>query len=701
MAASTMDQALARLSHWSRLRVAPSPGLFGGILLFAAVYGITAKLGLAYSSIAPNVTLIWPPSGISLFVALRFGFRLWPGIVLGDLIANAGTGAPLLSVLGIALGNLLATYVCAWVLLRFCDFRRDLQRVRDVTALLALGSACTALSAFVGPASLALGGALDWSLYWPVWMQWLMGDATGVVVLAPLLLVWSSGGRVVASVAGRVEAAVLALAVVVLCQAVFGGLDVFSHGYYPASLAMFPLVVWAALRFGLKGATMATLYISFAAVWGTVLGRGPFVVAGTVDSLVRWWVFVNVITVTSLLLAASRSERARAELRYQRERDFVSTILDAEGALVAVLDSSGIVRRVNRAFETLAGIDATRLIGAQFTRMCITPGHWDKFDAGIDLLRTRISNVVRNDAQLLRANGTPLLVSWSSAALRDASGNIEHLIVTGIDITERTQALTALRRARSELERRVAERTQELARTNDSLRDEMRERRRLEREIILVAEQEQRRIGQELHDGLGQQLTALAFLSAVLAARLREAQVDAAADAEQMERMLGEAVSHTRLLARGLFPVELEANGLMVALEQLAANVSRLFGTRCEFHCAAPVLVSDSDVAINLHRIAQEAVNNAVKHAGAHCIRIELTCDDTTTTLCVRDDGRGLPEAGEDAGGGLGLRIMAYRATLIGARLAPERNDDGGLSVRVVLPRSTTKEEAEHERVQV
>lgn len=696
-----MDIAVAQQSRPRGLHGSPPLRVLGSIILFSAVYGITAKLGLAYSSIAPNVTLIWPPSGISLFVALRFGFRLWPGIVLGDLIANAGTGAPLPSVLGIAVGNLLATYACAWVLLRFCDFRRDLQRVRDVTALLALGSAFTALSAFIGPASLALGGALDWSLYWAVWVQWLMGDATGVVVLTPLLLAWSGGGRVVESVAARVEAAALAIAVVTLCQAVFGGLDVFSHGYYPASLAMFPLVVWAALRFGLKGATMATLTISFAAVWGTVLGRGPFVVAGTVDSLVRWWVFVNVITVTSLLLAASRSERARAEARYQRERDFVSTILDAEGALVAVLDAAGIVRRVNRAFETLAGIDARQLVGAAFTRACIVPGHWDKFDAGVDLLRTRISNVVRTEAQLVRANGAPLLVSWSSSALRDASGNIEHLIVTGIDITERTEALAALRRARRDLEQRVAERTRELARTNDSLRDEMRERRRLEREIILVAEQQQRRIGQELHDGLGQQLTALAFLSAVVAGRLREAGIDAAAQAEQIEHMLGEAVSHTRLLARGLFPVELEANGLMVALEQLAANVSRLFGTRCTFHCVAPVLVSDSSVAINLHRIAQEAVNNAIKHAGARGIRIELESDGAATTLCVRDDGRGLPQTHERPGGGLGLRIMAYRATLIGARLALEANEDGGLSVRVVLPTNATKEEAAHECQQV
>jgi PAS domain S-box-containing protein len=688
-------------SRWLALPALPRDGparVAALILLFGVVYGVTAKIGLTYSSIAPNVTLIWPPTGISLFVVLRYGYRLWPGIVLGDLLANAGTGAPIPSVLGIAAGNLIETFVCAWLLQRWCDFRATLDRVRDVTSLLALGSACAALSAFVGPASLALGGAVEWHLYWSVWLQWLMGDATGVVVLTPLLLAWSGGARETTSGAGRLEAVALAVALILVCEAVFGGLGLFSHGYYPASLAIFPLAVWAALRFGLKGATATTLLVSIAAVWGTVLGKGPFVVAGSVDSLVRWWVFVNVITVTSLLLAASRRERGRVQEQLQRERDFVATILDTADAVVVVLDRASTICRVNRAFETLTGRSAAELIGQPFVRTCIVPAHWEKMEAGAELLRLRISNVARQEAELLRRHGAPRLVSWSSAVVREGAGRIEHLIVTGIDVTEHTLAAAALRRARSELEVRVAQRTSELAQSNASLIAEMGERRRLEREIIHVAEQEQRRIGQELHDGLGQHLTAVAFLSEVLAARLAESGMGEAANAAEIERMVSDAVSQTRLLARGLFPVELEPNGLMSALEELARNTQRLFGLACEFHCAAPVLVPDSTVAINLHRIAQEAVNNAVKHSGATHIRIELARHDGAASLSVRDDGRGLRTGDAASAGGLGLRIMTYRAALIGARLHLEPSGRGGLAVRVVLPPSSIKEDASDER---
>ena len=165
--------------------------LVRGVLLFALCYGLTARLGLNYSTLTSNVTLLWPPTGLSLYVFLRYGYRYWPGIVLGDLIANWGTGASLAAVMGIAAGNVLQTLLCAWLLQRFAGFRGQLERVRDVLYLLSLGTACAAVSATLGPASLALDGRFAWSLYGSVWLQWLMGDATGVVVLTPLLLAWT------------------------------------------------------------------------------------------------------------------------------------------------------------------------------------------------------------------------------------------------------------------------------------------------------------------------------------------------------------------------------------------------------------------------------------------------------------------------------------------------------------------------------
>ncbi len=664
-----------------------------GIVLFGLAYGLTAKVGLDQSTIASNVTLIWPPTGISLFVVLRWGYRWWPGIVIGDLIGNAGTGAPLASVLGIAGGNILETLVCAWLLQRHAGFRGELVRIRDVIALLVLGSACAALSAFVGPASLALGGVFEWSIYWSVWLQWWMGDATGVVVLAPLLLAW--WGRIGPALPRKalMEALLLGATTLVIGEAVFGGFGMVREGYYPAALALFPLAVWAALRFGLRGATALTLAVSVFAIWGTVLGRGPFVVDGGVDSLVRWWAFVNIITVTSLVLAASRSEREHAQLALERERDFVATVLDTEAAIVLVLDRTGRILRVNRALETLSGHRLQTLQGEPFVDSLIAPDQRPKVAAHDEILRLNLSSTVRFEAELVVRNGERRRISWSNAALRDTRGEITYRIVTGIDVTERAQATDALRKARRDLETRVRERTGELAAANAELECEIAERRRLEREIIDAAEHEQMRIGQELHDGLGQQLTAVAFLTEVLAGQLSERALPEAEGATRIGKLMEEAISQARQLARGLAPVDLDADGLMAALDQLALNARSLFGIACEFRCAAPVLVHDKSVAIHLYRIAQEAVTNAVKHSGARGVTIALQCDCSGLDLTIADDGTGLPADALASREGMGLRTMRYRAKAIGADLSFNSPDTSGLVVRVAL-RDTFEETA-------
>ncbi len=680
-----LRKACAALRSSTTLRL---PNLVAQVLLFGLVYGALARLGLAYSSLAPNVTLIWAPTGLSLFVMLRWGPRFWPGIVLGDLIANAGTGAPTVAILGISAGNVLQTVSCVW-LLRRVGFRDDLARVRDVVALIALGTACAALSACIGPASLAAGGAIPWDVYPSVWVQWLMGDATGAVVLAPLLLAWWSHRPSCAwPTARRAEAAGLALLLALLCMTIFGGVGWVRQGYYPASLALFPLAVWAALRFGLRGATLLTLLLSAAAIAGTVHGFGPFVDDAGTASLLRWWLFANVITVTSLVLAASRAERDRAQAQAIQDRDFAAAVLDAEGALVAVLDPQWRIQRINRAMAVATGYTLAQLQDRRFDEALIPQSQWHKIEALADLLRLKVSQSVRHDSSLRRHHKPPLIVSWSVSALRGNGNAIEHVIVSGLDVSARVEAAEALRHARRTLEARVAERTSELARANAELEVEIAERRRLEGEIIHVSENEQMRFGQELHDGLGQHLTAIAFQAALLARDLDGQPTAQAAD--RIESMLGDAVSQTRLVARGLFPVELEDNGLSAALAQLAANTRDFLNLSCTLQCPEPVDVQDHSAAIHLYRIAQEAVNNAAKHARCHHVAIVLGWQGDALSLRITDDGDGQPPAQADSGMGLG--IMRYRARLIGAGIVlGPRSGAIGWEVAVTLPQSTNE----------
>jgi len=247
------------------------------------------------------------------------------------------------------------------------------------------------------------------------------------------------------------------------------------------------------------------------------------------------------------------------------------------------------------------------------------------------------------------------------------------------------QSENELRAARERLEEQVRARTADLERTNVELREEIAERRRLEQEILNVSEAEQHRIGQDLHDGLGQQLTGVGLKCELLARSLAEHQRPEATMATQIEALVRDSISQTRRLAKGLSPVGLDAEGLMTALKELAIYVDDLTEVACVFRCDSPVAVEDSTVAIHLYRIAQEAVNNAAKHANPKHITLSLIRDDSTIRLTVEDDGAGFALDALIAPG-MGLRIMQGRARTIGGVCEIQPRAGGGTIVRCTCP---------------
>ncbi len=192
------------------------------------------------------------------------------------------------------------------------------------------------------------------------------------------------------------------------------------------------------------------------------------------------------------------------------------------------------------------------------------------------------------------------------------------------------------------------------------------ESRRLEGEMLAVGEGERHRIGADLHDGLGQQLTAIELYCTALKADAQKVNPDLASRLGLMGRMLRDAITQTRSLARGLVPVSDDPDALRIGLAELAETTTSIGPSKCRFECPGPVLLGDRIVAGHLYRIAQEAVNNAVKHARAEEIVIELARADSTVRLRISDNGRGLSRAG---GRGLGLGVMKHRASVIGGRL--------------------------------
>ncbi len=206
------------------------------------------------------------------------------------------------------------------------------------------------------------------------------------------------------------------------------------------------------------------------------------------------------------------------------------------------------------------------------------------------------------------------------------------------------------------------------------------ERKELEREILAISDRERTRIGQDLHDDLGQQLTGVEFMCQTLEQTLSAKGIGESAAVDEIGRLVRAAIAHTRRLARGLSPVILDPGGLIPALEELAEITSRQYGVQCVFHCPRGFPVDDEQAAGHLYRIAQEAIQNAMKHGKATEIKLSLTKTTERLALCIRDNGRGIPKR-LPKNHGMGLRVMGYRAGLIGGSLAVQRLDDGGTTV--------------------
>lgn len=208
-------------------------------------------------------------------------------------------------------------------------------------------------------------------------------------------------------------------------------------------------------------------------------------------------------------------------------------------------------------------------------------------------------------------------------------------------------------------------------------------RQQLEREILAISERERCTFSRDLHDGLGQQLSGIAYLSNVVRDRLRERGSPEAAELDRISKLLKQAIEETRRVSRGLSPVRSEAEGLDTALGELAAHTSDVFGIACRFRCPAAVLVSDSTAATHLYRIAQEAVNNAIRHGHARRITIGLTQQLTQVVFTVMDNGKGI-RALSPRRKGLGLRVMQYRISLLRGSCWVRPRASGGTEVRCI-----------------
>ena len=342
-------------------------------------------------------------------------------------------------------------------------------------------------------------------------------------------------------------------------------------------------------------------------------------------------------TVALTLIASETTEQIRAERAIATQARMIESMLEG----VAVINEHAVIEITNPAFDALFGYERGGLIGRDMAALAgwpfEQPQRWQTGSAGSSSMRVEFE-AKRRDGGTFAAAG----------------------VLSRFEVAGRNHSLVVLQ--------------------------DVSERKQLERAILEAVNHEQYRIGNDLHDGLGQELTGIALMLRSVAGRLTTEYAPILPEIEGITQLVNNAIENTRALARGLSPVNLERGGLQDALEGLAMHAMELYGVRVAFtHRIKGARPLSAELANHLYRIAQEAVRNAVRHGKARSIRLHLSSVRAKVRLAITDDGIGLPSEAMDATG-MGLKIMRYRARMLGGEVHFERGESGGTRVVCECP---------------
>ena len=502
----------------------PGPGYWGALLGVTTVYFVAGKLGLMLAFVHANATAVWPPTGIALAGLLFLGYRIWPAIFLGAFLVNISTplaadvtaghtvgglpgvvlknisaAVPFATSFGIAVGNTLEGLLGAWLVNRFAAGRNAFDHPRTVFKFAVLaGMVGTTVSATIGVTSLSAGGLAAWADYGTIWLTWWLGDAGGALIVAPLFILWRANARVHWAEAGTLETVLVLMVLVLVGQFEFGGWLTADIRNSPLTFLSIPPVLWAAFRLGQRETVTMTCLLSAMAIYGTMHGYGPFVGGTQNESLVFLQAFMGVIAVMAMAVAAVVSEQRRAEGALRKAHGEMERRVNERTAELGDLNRKLQASRAQLAeAQQIAQVgswewDITRnlfvwsdelyrIFGLKPQEMALS---FEKFLEYIHpgdrvSVRRTVERSCRDlqpfglEHRIVRPDGTERIVQGRGEVIFSPAGQALRMIGTCQDITVRKLADAVLSDAHNELEKRVQERTAELAAANEAFLSEI------------------------------------------------------------------------------------------------------------------------------------------------------------------------------------------------------------------------------------
>ncbi|HUB33130.1 MAG TPA: MASE1 domain-containing protein [Bryobacteraceae bacterium] len=419
----------------------------------AALYAVAGRIGLAIPFTASNVSPIWPASGVALACLLRFGLDCWPAIAAAGFLVNFFSPLPPLAAAGLAVGNTSAAIAGYFLLRRIRGFDISLSRLRDVLGLIAFPAAlASVISASFGSSVFSLFGIKPWPTMRPTWLIYYVGDATGILSVAPLLL--SLGEWAQPHLARRVlEFSALLVLLAAACLLLFDERLHFAVHDSVLALLVFPFVLWAAIRFGISGTAVTNIVIGSFAVIETARGSGPFSSGDHLTNALLLQFFFATVTISGLLLAAVIAERGNAEAEREeviRKQAAQEAVLESERRYrlivemanqgIWTLDAQNRTTFVNRQFAQMLGYEPEEMLGKSAREFC-----GDGFPCPSPTEQGR-------EYQLRRKDSSELWGALSATPIPDELHGGDGMLVMVTDMTERKRAEEQVLKSKMELQ---------------------------------------------------------------------------------------------------------------------------------------------------------------------------------------------------------------------------------------------------------
>jgi PAS domain S-box-containing protein len=433
------------------------------------LYFLTGKLGLHFALVHPSASAIWAPSGLAFTACLLLGPSIWPAIWAGAFLVNATTYGSIATSAAIAIGNTAEPLIGAYLVRCFANGLDVFDRAADTFRFVLLAAILsTTVSATIGVTGLCIGGYASWAKYGWIWFTWWTGDATGDLIVAPLLILWARSPRMDWDRQKIIEAFVLSGALMLTAGVVFGGLLAFWGPRYPNSFLCIPVLLWVAFRFGPRDTATVMFLLSIAAIAGTISGFGPYSQGRQNESLLLVQAFVAVAGTSHLVVAIEVAQRRRLD---QARARLVAVVESSDDAIIA-LTPEGRITDWNAAAERLYGFSASETIGNPVS--IIIPA--DRMSESAHLLAriNRGETIAPFETVRLCKDGMRTDVSLSVSPVKDGEGRI-------IGASKIARDITQLKQARQEREallrsehraREAAEAARQLAEAANRAKDE-------------------------------------------------------------------------------------------------------------------------------------------------------------------------------------------------------------------------------------